>query len=100
MESYDTLSQAIQALKNRGFTHDFNLEASCISSKELKARFGADRFNVVEVYRFEGMSSTGDASILFAIETDSGLKGTLVDAFGTYSEALTPEILAKLHMVP
>jgi hypothetical protein len=36
-------------------------------------------------------------SILCAIETDSGLRGTLVDAFGVYSD---PIVGAFLHDVP
>ncbi len=36
-------------------------------------------------YRFEGISDPDDMAIVYAVESRSGLRGTLVDAFGTYA---------------
>jgi formylmethanofuran:tetrahydromethanopterin formyltransferase len=58
-----------------------------------------EEFKVVEQYRFEGMSSTDDNSILLAIETSDGRKGVIVDAYGTYSDSLTPDMLERLRFV-
>jgi hypothetical protein len=38
------------------------------------------------------MSNPDDNSVLFAIESNDGLKGTLLDAYGVYAENLTPEM--------
>jgi hypothetical protein len=43
---------------------------------------------VDEFYRFEGMTNPDDSSILFAISSSDGLKGTLGDAYGVYAENL------------
>jgi len=47
--------------------------------------------------RFEGASDPGDISIVYAVESTNGWQGTIVDAFGVYSE---PSIGAVLEHVP
>jgi hypothetical protein len=51
----------------------------CISCAEISTSFGPDDFNVRKIFRFEGMSNPSDSSILYAIETLTGVKGLLVD---------------------
>ncbi|MBK7870017.1 MAG: phosphoribosylpyrophosphate synthetase [Saprospiraceae bacterium] len=97
MYSYDTLSQALNDLQKRGFTEDFNLLENCLSCKGNA--YHPAQFNVLEVYRFEGMTNPDDSSVLYAIETEDGLKGTLVDAYGVYADSLSPEILEKLNII-
>lgn len=99
MYSYDTLSQALMGLRERGYTEDFNLVENCIECKALDSSFYPDHFNVVEVHRFEGMSNPDDNSVLYVIETEDGTKGTLVDAYGAYSQSLSPEMVQKLNIV-
>ncbi|MAX82298.1 MAG: phosphoribosylpyrophosphate synthetase [Crocinitomicaceae bacterium] len=93
---YDTLSEAINDLNKRGYTFDFNLLTDGISHPETDKLYHPEAFNVVEFYRFEGMSSTDDESVVYAIETNDGLKGTLADAYGVYSDSLSPEMLEKM----
>lgn len=97
MYTYDTLSEALNDLQKRGFTHDFNLTYTQIESKTTKEVYSPEVFEVVEVYRFEGMSSADDNSVVYAIETSQGIKGVLVDAYGMYSDSLSPEMIQKLH---
>lgn len=94
--SYDTLSEAVEALEKRGYTYDFNLEANGITHSGGRHAVSPDAFEVQEVYRFEGMTSTDDEAVVYAIETKNGLKGTLIDAYGTYADSLTPEMIQKL----
>jgi len=89
MYNYDTLSEALNDLTKRGYTLDFNLNS-------VQKKFISKSFNVVEVYRFEGMSSTDDESVLYVIETSDGMKGTLVDAYGTYADSVSVELIQKL----
>jgi hypothetical protein len=46
-----------------------------------------------EYYRFEGISDPDDMAILYAIESTSGVRGTLADAFGVYSDPATSEVM-------
>lgn len=98
MYSYDTLSEAIRDLEKRGYTLDFNLAENCIECKAVNVKVKPDFFEIVEVYRFDGMTSTDDESVVYAIQTSDGLKGTLTDAYGTYADSITKEMSKKLRM--
>jgi len=99
MHSYDTLSQAIDDLKQRGYTEDFNLQPHCIISPSKKLTLHPENFTVEEYYRFEGASNPDDSSVVFAIKSNTGIKGILVDAYGTYAESLTSEMSQKLTII-
>jgi hypothetical protein len=52
----------------------------------------------VNFYRFEGISNPDDMSILYAIETSDGRRGTLVDAYGFYSDDETGEFINQVEI--
>jgi hypothetical protein len=98
MKSYRTLSQAMEDLKKQGYTEDFNLSENALNWPARKLQIHPEDFVVDETYRFEGMSSTDDNSILYAISSNNGVKGLLVDAYGVYSESLSPAMIQKLRV--
>ncbi len=100
METFETLSQAITGLQRRGYIHDFNLHPEWIECLPLNKKLKHDEFHIDEVHRFEGMSSTDDNSVLYAVssEVEGGLKGLLVDAYGVYAASASAEMLKKLHI--
>ncbi|HET8576122.1 MAG TPA: hypothetical protein VFO18_03410, partial [Methylomirabilota bacterium] len=51
---------------------------------------------VREYYRFEGISDPDDLAIVYALESRSGVRGTLVDAFGVYSDPAAAALLAAI----
>jgi hypothetical protein len=93
---YDTVSNAINALRKQGFTIDFNLEGDYLLCDEGKIH--AADFNIVDVYRYEGNSDPSDEAAVYAIESTSGLKGILVTSYGAYAESYTAAMLEKLKM--
>ncbi len=96
--SYSSLSVAIADLQNNGFTEDFNLIGEGIESKSLKRQWKAGELDVVKFYRFEGMTDPGDNTILYLIETQGGVKGLLVDAYGVDQGEISPEMIKKLSI--
>ncbi|WBL26936.1 phosphoribosylpyrophosphate synthetase [Zunongwangia sp. HGR-M22] len=99
MKDYGTLSQAINKLKlEEGYEHDFNLLDEHLELKSEKEKFAAHEFDVDKVLRFEGMSNPDDNSILYAITTESGRKGILVDGYGISSGQLSEEMSKKLDL--
>jgi hypothetical protein len=100
MRSYETLSEGINDLIKRGYSLDFNMSQNCIECKSIDRVYHPEDFEIVEFYRFEGMSNPDDSSILYAIDAGNGLKGTLVDAYGMYSDALSFEMMQKLKFEP
>jgi hypothetical protein len=98
MKAYETLSQAIAELKKSGYINDFNLHPEYIECPPLKLKFAPVEFHVDQVHRFEGMSSTDDNSVLYAISSSDGVKGLLMDAYGVYADSVNEEMIAKLKI--
>ncbi len=96
-KAYDTVTEATEDLQSKGYTIDFDLVENGVSSKELKKEWKAEELEVVEFYRFEGMTNPGDNMILYAIECKDGEKGILVDAYGA-DVAISREMIEKLRM--
>ena len=48
--NYDTVTEAVNGLKQRGFTLDFNLLENCLVCGDDK--YDVDKFEIIEVYRF------------------------------------------------
>ncbi len=93
MADYNTLTDALADLEKRGFTHDFGLQEEC---EGTGAALSPEEFEIVEFYRFEGMSDPDNNSVIYAIQSRTGLKGVLIDAYGVYSDSLKTEMLSKL----
>lgn len=97
MNTYETLSQAVNGLTENGYKLSFEANKNKLTCSD-GSDHGPDHFDVVEFYRFEGMSSAGDNAVVYAIETTDGKKGTLVDSYGAYAENLTPEMAKKMSV--
>jgi len=98
MKSYSTLSEAMASLKKKGYDQDFNLHPEWIECAGLDLRLRPEEFHVDEVHRFEGMSDPEDNDVLFAITSSNGIKGLLTDAYGMYSESMSPQMMSKLKV--
>jgi hypothetical protein len=91
---YDTVSVAIDNLRQQGFSIDFNLHGNPIVCNSEK--LGAGDFEIVDTYRYEGNTDSADEATVYAIQSKSGLKGILVTGYGVYSDTVSTEILNKL----
>lgn len=92
---YATVTEAIQKLREKGFTVDFNLEENCITCHPDK--FDPAEFDVIEIYRYEGNTDPADEATVYGIASTSGLKGILVTGYGASIETTSEEILRKLR---
>lgn len=98
MYSYATVSEAINELKRRGYTEDFNLEENCLVCNNEK--YNADDFEISEVYRFEGDTDPADEAIVYGISSNKGVKGVLVNSYGYQSDAMSDAMARKLSIHP
>jgi len=96
--SYNSLSEATRSLKDRGYTYDFNLKSDCVVCPAFELTLNPESFAVEEFHRFEGMSSTDDNSIVYAISSNEGVKGILVDAYGVYASSLSDAMIRRLSI--
>jgi hypothetical protein len=92
-----TMVDAIDGLGGRGYTEHFALRGGRLRGLTSGRVFAPEQVAVREIYRFEGVSDPDDTSILYALETPGGLRGTLADAFGVYAD---PAVGAFMAAVP
>ncbi|KAA8476262.1 hypothetical protein BDE36_1239 [Arcticibacter tournemirensis] len=98
MENYQTMVEALDGLKQRGFTLDFNLANGVLHNSSENIVLQPEDFSICEVHRFEGMSDPGDNSIVYGIRSDKyNVKGVFVNAYGVYSDDISEELLKKLN---
>lgn len=96
MIAYDTVTEAVNGLKKRGYDTDFNLDENCLICNSNK--FDVNEFEIVEVYRFEGNTDPADEAIVYAIESIDGMKGVLVSGYGISAEGMSADMAKKLSM--
>lgn len=97
MESYDTLSEAINALRAQGYTEDFNLKQNCLECLNGGHEIMPGDFMIDKSFRFDVDEDPSDQAMLYAISSvKHGMKGVLVGGYGIYSDELSNEMLEKL----
>ncbi|TDJ08214.1 MAG: phosphoribosylpyrophosphate synthetase [Deltaproteobacteria bacterium] len=92
---YDNLLEAINNLRSEGYTVSFNLTQGGLTCSETKETYKPGDINILEFHRIEGSTDFEDMSIIYGIETSSGIKGIIIDAFGTYADTELGEFLRK-----
>lgn len=99
MPVYDNLVDALADLKQQGFTTDFNLAFDYIHCRETGTPLTPSQFEIVDHYRFEANTDPDDSSVLYVIQAlDGKTKGTLISAYGAYSDTISDEMLHKLKV--
>ena len=58
----------------------------------------AENLAIVEHYRFEGASDPDDMSIVYALESSDGTRGTIADAYGVYANPQLAEFFTGVTM--
>jgi hypothetical protein len=96
MIAYDTVSQAVNGLRQRGYQLNFNLQENCLVCNNKK--YDITDFEIVEVHRFEGATDPADEAAVYAIESNDGIKGVLVSGYGISAEGMSAEMVKKLAM--
>lgn len=100
MKNYDSMIDALNDLRKRGYEADFETSSDCLYCSDLDIRLNPEEFHVDESYRFEGTSDPEDNSVVYAISSSSGVKGTLVDGYGAYSDNMNFDMAKKLQSQP
>ncbi|MDJ1470654.1 MULTISPECIES: hypothetical protein [Xanthocytophaga] len=91
------LTACTNDLQAKGFTTNFKVEDDVLKIVGSDKAYQPEQIKIVNFFRFEGTSDPGDMTILYAIETDDGVKGALVDAFGTYANPDIDKFLQNVH---
>lgn len=84
-----SITECLDVLQRKGFVDQFRIEEGEMVSTGDGKKYSVEEVTAVNFYRFEGLTDPDDTSILYAIETVDGKKGTLIDAYGLYAD---PEV--------
>jgi hypothetical protein len=108
MNNYDTVTEAVKGLKERGYTIDFNVAFDKLICSENKICLHPDEFEITEVHRFEGDSNPDDADVVYAVESKDArpdgsvgrgkIKGVITSAYGVYADPASNKIIQKLSI--
>jgi hypothetical protein len=93
------MTGAIADLVRRGFTANLRVVPGGLRAATGETLRPRDLV-IREVHRFEGVSDPDDMEILYAIESASGVRGTLADAFGVYADPATGAALQDVPIRP
>lgn len=80
------LVQILPQLRERGYTCDFELIDDKLFCRKCDKYFTSDELVIERVYRFEGNSNPDDMAVLYGVRASNGMKGVIIDAYGTYDD--------------
>ena len=98
-EDMKTLAESLNKMVLKGYTEDFKAGERGLLSLHGEKIYDVADVNIVNFYRFEGASDPADNSILYVLETNDGTKGTLVDAYGPYSDPLVNDFMKQVEEI-
>lgn len=96
--SYSSVREAVQGLKERGFTDNLELANGVLRAVESGRTFTAQELTIVEHHRFEGASDPDDMAVVYGIEATDGHRGIVVDAYGVYADPRLSEFLNNVKV--
>lgn len=94
-----SLVTCLNRMINDGFTEDFKVNESELEALQHSKVYTPERIQVVNFFRFEGASDPDDNAILYVIETDDGVKGTLIDAYGIYNDSRITKFMKEVESI-
>ena len=89
-------SGVIAKLARRGFSDTFSVEGGNLRSLTTGKLLRPEDLVIREIYRFEGISDPDDMAIVYAMESSTGVHGTLIDAFGVYADRTKAAVVTKI----
>jgi len=95
MKNYESLVDALDDLKKRGYDSDFEPQSNCLYCNNLDLRLNEAEFHVDEVYRFEVDSNPHDNAVVYALTSNTGEKVTIVDRVGAPAENISFDMAGK-----
>jgi len=95
----NTLTACVNKVVKDGYIDSFKVTTRGLYSCSTDKYFTPDQVKVVNFYRFEGESDPADMSIMYVMETVSGEKGTLIDAYGPYADENVNKFIREIEEV-
>ncbi len=93
---YLTVACAVDDLTHRGFAEDFRAVDGKLRMSGTGEMVSPEELVIREYHRFEGISDPDDMAIVYGVEARNGVRGTVVDAFGVYSDPALSALMARV----
>ncbi len=94
-----SLANCLNRMVGEGYAEDFKITEQGLESVQHQNHYRPEEIQVVNFYRFEGESDPDDNAILYIIETNDGIKGTLVDAYGVYNDTRISQFMKEVEAI-
>ena len=98
-ENMSTMISILEVLEGTGYTTQFKATPKGLVSMVTRKTYHPDDIEINHFYRFEGESNPDDSSIIYAIETKDGEKGTLIDSYGAYTDPEIANFIKKVKFI-
>lgn len=94
-----SLAACLNRMLHEGYSEGFMVTEQGLASPDSERHYRPEEIQVVNFYRFEGQSDPDDNAILYVIETNDGSKGTLIDAYGTYTDGRVGQFMKEVESI-
>ena len=94
-----SLSSWLNKMASDGYSEEFQVKEEGLVHLKTDTVYTPEQVNVINFFRFEGVSDPDDMAILYVLETSDGHKGTLIDAFGTYSDSTVNDFMLAVQQI-
>ena len=92
-----SLVTCLNRIVAEGYKEDFKVTDNGLEALQQGKRYKANQIAILNFFRFEGASDPEDNAILYVIQTNDGIKGTLIDAYGLYSDQRISRFLDEVN---
>lgn len=92
-ERMQTVAGALRLFNARGFDREMSVTRGRLHASGIDRSYGPREVRVLDHRRFEGVSDPGDTSVVYALETVDGARGTLVDGYNVYADPAIGDFL-------
>ena len=92
----NTLTERVNKAIKNGYTDNLKVTKQGLYSATRDKSYPPQEVKVIDFFRFEGQSDPADNAILYVIETTDGVKGTLIDAYGTYADEYINKFMGEV----
>jgi hypothetical protein len=93
---YKDMADAVESMKEKGFTHTYKISENAITCEELEREFDIENLSIVDSYAHDSGTDPGSESTVYSIESNDGVKGILIMGFGIYSDPNKAKLIDRL----
>ncbi len=95
----NTLTACVNKAVKNGYTDNLKMTKQGLFCERTDKSYAPSQIMIKDFYRFEGQSDPADNSIMYVIETEDGVKGTLIDAYGTYADENINKFMGEVEEI-